>query len=267
MKALLGIFKMRFKLILTYRMAAIAGLATQLFFGLVMVMIYFAFFESSGGQGFPMTLEQTVTYIWLGQALLFLLPWMGDREVQAMIRNGDFVYELVRPVDLYNFWLYRIQGQRLAGTALRSVPLILLAAFAIPDALRMRGPVSFLGLSLFVLTMITGLFLGAAISNIITISILFTIGDGIERLMPAIVMMFSGMTIPLAFFPDWSQLILRLLPFSGLVDGPYKFYLGIYTLENLPFLLGHQLVWTFIFIGIGRWMMAIARRRVIVQGG
>ncbi len=83
MRGLIGIFKMRFGLILNYRMAALAGLFTQLFFGFVMVMIYLAFYESGGGEQFPMTLPQTVTYIWLGQGLLGLLPWNGDREVQA----------------------------------------------------------------------------------------------------------------------------------------------------------------------------------------
>ncbi len=267
MKGFIGIFKMRFKLILTYRMVAIAGLGTQLFFGLVTVMIYYAFFDSGMGNDLPMTLEQTVTYIWLGQAFLFLLPWVGDREVIAMIRNGDFAYELVRPVSIYGFWLFRIQGQRLAGTILRSLPLIMLAMLVMPEDLKMSGPVDSLGLVLFIVTLITGLFLGAAISNIITISVLFTIGDGIERMMPAVVTIFSGMVIPLAFFPDWSQPILRFLPFSGLVDRPYRFYLGLYGFSDLLPLLMNQTLWTLVFVGFGQWMMAKASRRIVVQGG
>lgn len=271
MKGLLAIFKMRFGLILNYRMAAIAGLFTQLFFGFVMVMIYYAFYESSGSLNnsgnLPMTVTQTVTYIWLGQGLLGLLPWNGDREIQAIIRNGDYVYELVRPVDMYNYWLYRILAQRLASSLLRALPLFLLAFFVVPGRLQMNGPESFSSFAMFFLSMMMAVILGGTISNIITISVLFTIGDGIERLLPAIVTIFSGMVIPLAFFPDWAQAILKFLPFSGLVDSPYKFYLGIYGSGDLATVLLHQISWTLVLMMAGRWMLQKASRRVVVQGG
>lgn len=271
MKGLFAIFKMRFGLILNYRMAAIAGLFTQLFFGFVMVMLYYSFYESNGSisssNKLPMTITQTLTYIWLGQGLLGLLPWNGDREIYAIIRNGDYVYELVRPMDMYNYWLYRILAQRLAATILRAFPLFILAFLVLPENLRMTGPVSFFAFIFFVLSMVTAIILGGAISNIITISIMFTIGDGIERLLPAVVTIFSGMVIPLAFFPDWSQPLLRFLPFSGLVDGPYKFYLGIYGANELASVIMHQVIWTLILVGLGRWMLHKASQRVIVQGG
>lgn len=271
MRGLIAIFKMRFGLILNYRMAAIAGLFTQLFFGFVMVTIFYVFFESNGSledsSTLPMTIEQTVTYLWLGQGLLSLLPWNGDREIYAVIRNGDYAYELVRPLDMYNHWLYRILAQRVAATIIRAIPLFILIAFIMPESLKMQGPVNMLGFLMFSLSMITAIILGGTISNIITISILFTIGDGIERLVPAVVTIFSGMVIPLAFFPDWVQPLFRFLPFSGLLDGPYKFYLGIYGSEQLIWVLLHQILWSIVLMMFGRWMLQKASRRVVVQGG
>jgi len=267
MRGLMAIFKMRFGLVLNYRMAAIAGLFTQMFFGFVFVMIFIAFFDSNPNGDYPMTLEQTVSYLWLGQALLILLPWNGDREIMGMIRNGDFAYELVRPIDTYNYWFYRIVAQRIAGTILRAAPLIIMATYLVPAEARMGGPVSLSGLGMFLLTIAISLVLGGAISNIITLSVLFTIGDGIERLVPAVVMLLSGMTIPLAFFPDWSQAILKWLPFSGLVDGPYRFYLGLYTVADLPMVIGHQVMWSALLILLGRYMVTRARQRIVVQGG
>ena len=41
----------RFRVLLQYRAAAIAGLGTQIFFGLVLVMIYEAFYRSSTAAG------------------------------------------------------------------------------------------------------------------------------------------------------------------------------------------------------------------------
>lgn len=273
MKGLFAIFKMRLGLILNYRMAAIAGIGTQVFFGFVMVMIFQAFYQSttgtnanSGGQ-LPMTLSQTVTYIWLGQGLLGLLPWNGDREIQGMIRNGDYAYELVRPMDMYAYWYYRILAQRIGGTLLRALPVFLVANFVMSDSLKMSGPVNFTGFFYFLAAMVLALFLGGAISNVITISVLFTIGDGIERLLPAIVTIFSGMVIPLAFFPDWAQPILKFLPFSGLVDTPYKFYLGIYGQNQFVSTCIAQGIWLVVLVLFGRFMLHKASKRLIVQGG
>jgi ABC-2 type transport system permease protein len=75
----LAIFAARFSMLLQYRAAALAGIATQFWFGAIMVMALAAFYGS--GRGAPsITLAQAITYIWLGQAFLGLLPWNVDTE-------------------------------------------------------------------------------------------------------------------------------------------------------------------------------------------
>jgi ABC-2 type transport system permease protein len=80
-------------------------------------------------------------------------------------------------------------------------------------------------------------------------------------------MTLSGMIVPIPFFPEWAQSIIRILPFSGLVDTPYRLYMGHLPASDLPFLFGHQLIWTGIFVLLGRWMLSRALRRMTVQGG
>ena len=266
MKALISIFRIRFLLLIQYRIAALAGLSTQFFFGMIMIMSFQAFFKS--GQGMmPMTLSQTITYIWLGQTLLGLLPWNGDREIQKMIRTGDLAYELLRPVSLYQLWFSRVLAQRLAPTLLRCVPLLLITRFLLPETIRIGLPASVDSALYFGLCLFGGILLGCAISNLITIATLFTIGDGVDRLLPAIVILGSGMVIPIVYFPDWSQMLFKWLPFSGLVDAPYRYYLGLYTIDDLPFSLFHIGIWLILLVAIGQWMLATARHRIIIQGG
>ena len=69
MRAYLSYFKLRFITHLQYRAAAWAGIATQVFFGFVYIMVYIAFYES-GSSSLPMELPQLITYIWLNQSLL-----------------------------------------------------------------------------------------------------------------------------------------------------------------------------------------------------
>lgn len=265
MRALISIFKMRFQLLIQYRIAAIAGIVTQLFFGIVIIMIFVAFFKGNESDQ-PMTLAQTVSYIWLGQGLLGLMPWNGDREVQGMIRSGDIAYELIRPMALYDYWLFRILAQRLASTSLRAIPVFVIA-FLLPEPYGLMGPASRTGMICFTLTMVGAILLGAALSNILTLSALFIIGDGMDRIFPALVIFFSGMVIPIAFFPDWSQVLFRILPFSGVADAPYRFYIGTYGLNNLMSILIHQLVWFCGLVVFGKWLVTCARKRIVIQGG
>lgn len=265
MKVFIKVVQIRIQLLLQYRMAAVAGVFTQMFFGFFMIMIYEAFYQNSSAE-LPMPIEDLITYVWLGQALLSLLPWNGDREMQRMIKSGQVAFEFLRPINLYWYWYARMMAQRIASVSLRMVPLIAFAAL-LPEPYKINPPQSIEQFLMFLITLISAVFLGVAISNIITISILFTIGDGVDRILPAIVMFFSGLVIPIPLFPNWSQWLFRLLPFSALTDGPYRFYLGLYRMEEFLFSMIHVSVWTLISISIGVLILNKASKRLVIQGG
>ena len=253
----------RFRVLLQYRSAAIAGFTTQIFFGLVFVMVFEAFFRSSTAFQ-PMTLLEVTTYIWLGQAFLVLLPWNVDQDLKAMVRSDGVTYELLRPLDLYTAWFTRAIAMRTAPALLRSIPLLTIAALFFG----LQPPDSPAAAVAFVITMLGALLLRCAITNILSISLMWTIsGEGVTGLAPSVVMLLSGMIVPIPFFPDWTQTIIRVLPFSGLVDTPYRLFLGHLPASNLPLLLGHQLIWTGLLVLLGRWMVSRALKRMTVQGG
>ncbi|MSR84367.1 MAG: ABC-2 type transporter, partial [Candidatus Latescibacteria bacterium] len=184
------------------------GLAPQLFWGLIRVMIFEAFYRTSTGPQ-PMNAAQVVDYVWLGQALLALLPIWMDAEIRAMMRNGTVVYELVRPLDLYNFWYARALASRLAPTLLRALALYCLALLFFGLA----PPVSPAAGLAWLLTVLGALLLGGAISTLLNISLMWTIaGEGLFQIVSACVVLLSGMIVPLPFFPDWARPILEALP-------------------------------------------------------
>ncbi len=261
-----AIIRLRFLLLVQYRAAALAGISTQFMFGFVKVMVLEAFYLSSTTAQ-PMSLQQAIGYVWLGQAMLGMLPWNGDADIQALIRSGNVAYELCRPLDLYNQWYARAIALRVAPTLLRAVPLFLISLFVLPSRYSLSVP-TLSSLAVWILATIGALLLGCAITNLMNISMLWTIsGEGIIRLLPAVVTVFSGMTIPLPLFPNWSHKILELLPFAGLVDTPARFFTGQLDPNQIWLFLARQLIWTAILIIWGRWLLARGLRRVVVQGG
>ena len=61
MKQYISFFKLKFSVGLQYRAAAIAGLCTQLFFGLVFIMVYIAFYGSGDASNVDISLRQIIT--------------------------------------------------------------------------------------------------------------------------------------------------------------------------------------------------------------
>ena len=88
MKTYLSYFKLKFKTGLQYRAAALAGISTQIFFGIVYISVYVAFYESDSSN-LPMELSELVSYLWLNQCF-FSLIYKGVEPVVhlASVRLG-----------------------------------------------------------------------------------------------------------------------------------------------------------------------------------
>ncbi|HZO90201.1 MAG TPA: ABC-2 family transporter protein [Chthonomonadaceae bacterium] len=263
MSAYMAILSARFRMLLQYRAAAFAGFATQLFWGLIRVMIFEAFYRSTT-QPQPMQFSQVVTYVWLSQALLGMIPWNVDSEVRGMIRTGTVVYELARPLDLYALWYTRAIAQRSAPTVLRAIPMFIVAGLL----LGMQPPPSPASAAAWVVATVGALLLSAALTTLMTLSLLWTIsGEGIVRLMAALVTIFSGLVLPLPLFPNWAQPVLNFLPFRGIIDAPLRVYMGHIPPAQIGAVLAHQIGWTLALALLERALLARGTRRLVVQGG
>ena len=263
MSGYMAVFSARFRTLLQYRAAALAGFGTQLFWGLIRIMIFEAFFASSA-RSQPMRLDETITYIWLGQALFALLPFRTDPDVSQMIRTGSVAYELVRPVDLYGFWFARAVADRVAPTLLRAVPMMIVAALF----LGLRPPADWQCGAAWAIATMGAVLISSAITALMTISLLWTTaGDGIARLMPTIVLFFSGMLVPLVFLPASFQPLVNALPFRDIIDVPFRVYMGHLPPSQWPALLAQEIVWIAVLVTLGRWLLGRSMSRLVVQGG
>ena len=127
MRAFFSMVKTALRQQLQYRSAMLAGVFTQLVFGLILIMVYTAFYDNGYSVMGGMALGQAVSYVWLSQGTYRMMPWSGIKDVEAMMRDGRIAFELARPLDLYNMWFARSMAMRTAPL-LTNLPLVLLAA-------------------------------------------------------------------------------------------------------------------------------------------
>jgi ABC-2 type transport system permease protein len=267
----LAAFRARFQLMLQYRAAALAGFATQLWWGSIRIMVFAAFYGANAAAA-PISLGDAVTYVWLGQALLALMPWLADPEVSHAVRTGGVGYDRLRPLDAYGYWYARTLGWMLARALPRAVLMVLAAGFVLPlvglGAWAWQPPSGLAAALLFVPSFVLMTALATAILMLANIVVAASLNErGVNAVLAPTVIVFSGSLLPLNFYPDSLHLLLHLQPFAGLVDIPFRIYFadlsGGAALEGLALQAG----WTVLLIWLGRRAMERVMRRLEMQGG
>jgi ABC-2 type transport system permease protein len=264
-------FRARFLLMLQYRAAALAGFATQCWWGAIRIMVFAAFYGANAAAA-PISLTNAVTYVWLGQAFLALLPWVADPEIGQAVRTGGVGYDRLRPLDAYGFWYARTLGWMLARALPRAVLMVLLAGIVLPlvglESWAWRPPSGVTAALLFVPAFALMTALGAAVLMLANVVVAASLNErGVNAVLTPLVIVFSGSLLPLDFYPDALRPLLHVQPLAGLVDIPFRIYFadlqGWAALQGLAL----QASWTLVLVVIGRLAMERMMRRLEMQGG
>ena len=267
MKSYISYFKLKFKIGLQYRAAALAGIATQAFFGFVYVFIYTAFYES-GSSKLPMEYDKLISYLWFCQAFFAIVNlWYKDHEIINLIKTGNVAYELCRPQDIYFMWVSKIMGERLSATLLRCFPIIILSLL-LPSPYNLNLSITFLRLVIFLGSFILSIFLMSFLTVLYHVLCLFTVDDkGIVNIFMVVADILSGLVIPIPFFPVFMRKITNILPFRYISDFPFRLYVGDITIKEGYIGIIVQIVWIVILLILGRILIKKALKNVVVQGG
>ena len=266
MRPYFSYFKKEILVGLQYKSAALAGITTQFFWGVLYAFVYASFYSHT--QVDSINFKELMCYVWLNQALfsLIVLPF-NRKEITEQIRNGNVAYELCRPYDLYWWWYIKHLASRYASCALRFLPVIIVA-FILPKPYGLSLPISFSAFVMFIIAVFFFSLIITSIVMIITIITFFTYNDkGISSIIYIVGGLLSGFDIPLPLMPRLLLIICEYLPFRLIGDLANRVYSG-----NINFSYGLkgivlQITWLIILIIIGRILMNTAIKKVSIQGG
>lgn len=255
-------FRLRALLETQYRGAALGGLVTNSFFGLVLVLLYTALFEDSD----PVFLRETITYVWLQQGF-FRALYTSDGTLPQLIMTGGIAYSLVRPVDQQLWWASRDLATRVVGSLMRLIPM-LVVQLLLPAGLRLALPGSPAAFLQFAVSISLGYVCLTAIGSICSAFIMLTMDSrGISAMLNLLMAILCGNIIPLTLFPDRLQALIRYQPFAQALDAPIRMYLHAQSAPDFLLNLGVQLVWVAALQFIARTLWQSYMRRLVVQGG
>lgn len=267
MKKYLSFFRIRFIHGLQYRTAAVSGMVTQFVWGAMEILLFRAFYQADASS-FPMTFLALSTYVWLQQAFLALyMAWFWEMELFDSITTGNVVYELCRPIRLYDMWYVRSLAVRLSKAVLRCMP-ILAAALLLPKPYGLALP-SDAGTWLFtILSMILALFVVTALNMMVYMSAFHTLSSqGIRLIVASILDFFSGAVIPIPFLPGKVRAVVSLLPFASIQNVPFRIFSGDLGGQKMYLSISLQVFWLIAMLAAGRVMERRALKHVVIQGG
>jgi ABC-2 type transport system permease protein len=228
--------------------------------------------SASAAADAPLTLSQAITYTWVSQAALALLPWLGDPDVALAIRTGAVSYDRLRPVDLYALWYARAAGWIVSRMLPRAALMFAFAAVAMPllgfADWSWHLPVSIPAGALFFVSLTLGVLLSSAMIMLINIAVAALLNDrGVHALSAPLVIVFSGNLLPLLLFPDWMRTAMFVQPFAGLLDIPLRIYFGALAGADAWAGIGLQIFWVAVLVALGHRAMARTLRTLEIQGG
>lgn len=247
----------------TYRGATIAGIFTNTVFGFLRAYVLLALFAARPRAG-GYTTTDALTYTWLTQGALMAVYIWGWYEIAIRIRSGDIISDLQRPIDFQVYWLAQDLGRAAYHAIFRGIPPFVIGALAFHLFLP-AAPFTYL---LFAVSMTLAVCISFALRFIINI-LSFWLMDyrGIGTLAAVFWTFLSGFALPLAIFPPFWRGIIEVLPFAGLVQTPVDIFLRYDTGLTALRAVALQVGWALVLLLAGRWLLARALRRLVVQGG
>ena len=250
---------------LQFRLSAVVMVIGNILYLIVVYFLWKAIYASSGTDVVNgMTFTDTLLYLVLATALFNFMEMYFVWEMGRCIQSGKIVLDLLKPMKYrkYLFWSY-------SGTFVTNFFFTFLPTFIIVAAVT-HGAIH-LGLNLlyFVVSVILAISINYSIDFIVGTICLYTESIwGINMMKQVIVLLFSGATVPLAFFPVPLKTITYYMPFQSIYNAPLSILLNAHPdAKTVVTTLGTQLVWCVVMSVISRAFWKVSVRQITVNGG
>jgi len=250
---------------LQFRLGTVVIVIGNILYLIVVYFLWKAIYASAGTDMVNgMTFSDTLIYLVLATALFNFMEMYIVWEIGRNIQSGKIVLDLIKPMKYrqYMFWSY-------SGSFVTNFFFTLLPTFIVV-AIVTHGAIHFgINLLLFIISVIIAVSINYSIDFIVGTICLYTESIwGINIMKQVIVMLLSGVTIPIAFFPEPLKSIVYYLPFQSIYNAPLSVLLdGKPQLNTVLTTIGTQLFWCVAMIALSKLFWKVSVRKITVNGG
>lgn len=250
---------------LQFRLATVVMVIGNLLYLIVVYFLWKAIYASAGTDVVNgMTFTDTLIYLVLATALFGFMEMYTVWEIGRNIQSGKIVLDLLKPMEYrrYLFWSY--SGTFVTQFFFTFLPTFIVVCFVTHGAIPLG-----INLLYFVISVVMAVMINYSIDFFVGTICLFTESIwGINIMKQVIVLLLSGATIPIAFFPEPLKTIVYYLPFQSIYNSPLTLLLdGDPKPETVLTILGTQLIWCIVMAALSRLFWKVSLRQITVNGG
>ncbi len=246
---------------LQFRLSMLIMVAGNLLYLIVVYFLWKSIYASAGTEIVNgMTFTDTLIYLVLATALFNFMEMYTVWEIGRNIQSGKIVLDLLKPMDFrrYLFWSF-------SGTFVTQFFFTFLPTFIVVCAVT-KGAIP-LGINLlyFAVSVVMAVMINYSVDFIVGTICLYTESIwGVNIMKQVVVLLLSGATVPIAFFPEPLKTVVYYLPFQSIYNAPLTLLLNSgQVLETL----GIQLFWCAFMTIISRLFWCVSLRQITVNGG
>lgn len=244
--------------------------ATVKLFGNIIYLIIIYFLWKSIFKSSPtdivngMTFSDTMIYLVLASALFSTMEMYVTWHMGRSIQSGDIVLFFLRPMGYTTYNLLVFTGKTLVSIFVSLIPTMIIIYLITSGGFALSFNLLFFSIALFI-----GMILNFFINFFVGIICFYTESIwGINIMKEVIVMLLSGASIPLAFFPDRLLYVVNRLPFQAIYNTPLTLLIdNSLSVSQRLNMIGIQLFWVLILIMISQIFLKISIKRITINGG
>jgi len=208
--------------------------------------------------------EEMLTYVivaWVVRSFYFSNL---DRRVGTDIRDGKIALELIRP---YSYQM--VKFARAFGEAIFRMIFFALPAGIFIYLIRPFGlPPGWHNTLVFLISLLGSFVIYAQVSMLAGFVVFFTKSpSGVYKAKRVVMDLFSGLLLPISFYPDWAVKVIKLFPFQTVSYMPNLIYLGKISGAAAFNVIGLQWFWIAVLALFSALFWEFAVKHVVIQGG
>ena len=216
-------------------------------------------------------------------SILSMCQWLQDTDIGTSIRESIWVFPIIESTHVLalsiSVGLLLVSDLRLMGYIMKRRP--------VSEVYEQIKPWMFTGFAIMTITGIflfwcqavkayNSIFFKTKVILLIVAAINFAVGTfalhlqsilGLMRAKFFLLELFSGLLLPISFFPHIVQKILSVMPFEYISYVPMLIYLGKLNGIGLARAIVIQILWVTILLAIGDGLWRWSSRKVTIQGG
>ncbi len=250
---------------LQFRLGSLIVVFGNIIYLIIVYFLWKSIYASAGTDVVNgMTFSDTLIYLVLATALFSFMEMYIVWSIGRSIQSGQIVLDLLKPIAYRTYMFWSLSGNLVMSFCMTFLPTFIIIFFMTKGAISLG-----INLIFFVVSVIMAVIINFSIDFIVGTICLYTESIwGINIMKEVIVLLLSGATVPIPFFPEPLKTIVHYLPFQSIYNAPLTLLINnqMPDKEIITTLLT-QLFWCLIMVTVSNLFWKASLKKITVNGG